>query len=70
MVAGGIGIVFALLLGVLALLPLVLAAFAIYSIFTGSRPMEHKLLWTVVVILAPFLGPILYFAFGRKSVQA
>ena len=67
MVGAGIGMI--VIVGLIALVPLALALAAIISIFTGSRPMEQKLLWTVLVVLAPFLGAILYFIFGRRAVQ-
>lgn len=66
----GIGFGMILVMGLLALVPLVLAGVALVSIYSGSRPIEQKLLWTVVVLLAPFLGALLYFVVGRKPAGA
>ena len=35
-----------------------------------SVPNPFRARWMVVVILVPFLGPILYFAFGRSPIPA
>ncbi|WP_449648121.1 PLD nuclease N-terminal domain-containing protein [Rhodoglobus sp.] len=30
----------------------------------------NKWIWVVVIVISSFIGPILYFAIGRKSAQA
>ena len=53
--------------GLLGLLILVLDIMALASLWGGSSPTERKLLWTVAIVLLPFLGMLLYYAFGRSS---
>jgi hypothetical protein len=33
-----------------------------------SAPMPHRTRWMLVVLIVPFLGPLLYFAFGRSPI--
>jgi Phospholipase_D-nuclease N-terminal len=44
----------------IGLLHLVLVIYTVYLIFTGPRSQERKLLWLIVVVIFPVLGPILY----------
>lgn len=43
---------------------------AIVDLFQSSRNSSNKLLWALILFLIPFLGVILYFAFGRKKKVA
>lgn len=54
----------------LAVVPFCLAVGALVSIFTRERPMEQKLLWAIIVLIAPFVGAILYFVFGRRDTSS
>ena len=45
------------------LLPLV----ALIDILTSEFETNDKLIWVFVVLLLPFLGPVLYFLIGRKK---
>ena len=56
--------------GILGLIILVLDIIAIVSILGGRASVEHKLLWTVVVLLLPVIGMILYFVMGRSAADA
>ena len=56
--------------GILGLIVLVLDIIAIVSILGGRASVEHKLLWTVVVLLLPVIGMILYFLMGRSAADA
>jgi hypothetical protein len=47
------------------LLLLVLDIYVIYLILTRSGDSGKKLLWIIVVILLPLIGPILYLLLGR-----
>ena len=49
----------------LAILPIVLAVAAIVSCLTSNKATNTKLLWIIVIILAPVLGPLLWFLWGR-----
>jgi len=50
-------------LSIFAILPLIALIDILRNEFTGS----NKLIWVVVSIFLPFLGPILYFAIGRHQ---
>ena len=52
------------------LLILILDIYCIYLIVTGRGDMGIKLLWIIVVLLLPLLGPILYFVLGRGDARA
>jgi hypothetical protein len=56
--------------GILGLIILVLDIIAIVSVLGGRASVEHKLLWTVVILLLPVVGMILYFLMGRSAADA
>ena len=33
-----------------------------------SEPLPHRARWMLVVLVVPFIGPLLYFAFGRSPI--
>jgi len=39
---------------------------AVMDILKSSKDNEKKILWIVVVVLMPLLGPLLYYVVGRK----
>jgi hypothetical protein len=49
----------------LGLLVLILDIYVIYLIVTGRGDTGMKLVWVIVVLLLPLLGPILYLLIGR-----
>jgi hypothetical protein len=49
------------------LLILVLDIYVIYLIFTSRAEFGMKLVWTIVVLLLPLLGPVLYLVIGRGA---
>jgi hypothetical protein len=51
--------------GIGGLLVLVLDVYVIYLIFNSSGDSGKKILWIIVVILLPLIGPLLYFLLGR-----
>ena len=51
--------------GVGGLIVLVLDIYCLYLILTDGRDGANKLLWILVVLLLPILGPILYLLLGR-----
>ncbi len=63
-----------LLLGLYAyILPFVLyaswVAVALWDLIRQeAAPMSHRARWMLVVLVVPFLGPLLYFAFGRSPI--
>ena len=56
--------------GVIGLLILILDIYVIVLIVNSSADAGMKLLWIIVVLLLPLLGPILYFVLGRGSARA
>ena len=44
---------------------LALDIYVIYLILTGRGDPGIKLVWVIVVLLLPLVGPILYFVLGR-----
>jgi len=53
--------------GILGLLILIGDVWAIINIFQSSASNEKKLLWTLVVLLLPLLGLILWFFLGPRG---
>ena len=50
------------------LIPLTLAVIALVSILKSQFPgTNDKIIWTIVSIFVPIIGPILYFVLGRKQ---
>jgi len=56
--------------GLFGLLILIGDVWAIINIFQSTASNEKKLLWTVVVILLPLLGLILWFFLGPRDRKA
>jgi hypothetical protein len=54
--------------GILGLLILILDVVAIYRVMTGRGDPVLKLVWVIVILLLPLLGPILYFVIGTKRL--
>jgi succinate dehydrogenase/fumarate reductase cytochrome b subunit len=53
--------------GLLGLLILIGDVWAIINIFQSSASNEKKLLWTVVVLVLPLLGLILWYFLGPRA---
>jgi hypothetical protein len=56
--------------GLWGLIVLVADVWAIISIFQSSADTGNKVLWTVVVLLLPVLGVILWYFWGPKASKA
>lgn len=56
--------------GILGLLILVADVWAIINIFQSSNSTGSKVLWTVLVLLLPVLGLLLWLVVGPKSAAA
>lgn len=54
--------------GIVGTLILVLDIYCIYLILTGGGDPGMKLLWVILVLVLPLLGPILYFVIGRGKL--
>ena len=56
--------------GIFGLIVLIADVWAIVNIFQSSAETGNKVLWTVVVILLPVLGFILWYFLGPKTGKA
>ena len=45
---------------------LIMDILAIVSVLSGSGSPGHKALWTVIIVLFPLIGLVLYFLLGRS----
>ena len=63
---GGIGLPELIIL-LFLLLPGVLCIIAFINILRSDFKGNNKLIWLLVVIFVPFIGPIAYFFIGRKQ---
>jgi ABC-type phosphate transport system permease subunit len=50
---------------IIGLFVLVLDVIALVSLLGGRGSGQHKVLWTLVILLLPVVGMVLYFAIGR-----
>jgi len=53
--------------GLLGLLLLIAMVWAIYSIFQSAASTGAKVLWTVLIIVVPVVGLIIWLIFGPKG---
>jgi hypothetical protein len=56
--------------GIFALIVLVADVWAIVNVFQSSADTGRKVIWTVLVILMPVLGFILWYFLGPKTGKA
>ena len=54
---------------VAGLLWFLLIIYCLFDILRSSAPSLTKLLWVIIVFLAPFLGCIAYLIFGRQTAR-
>jgi hypothetical protein len=54
---------------ILGLLILILDIYVIYLIVTSGGDPGMKLVWVIVVLLLPLIGPILYLLLGRGATR-
>lgn len=53
--------------GFIAIAILILQLAVILSVLAGDGSAQHKILWSLVILLLPLVGLILYAVFGRSS---
>jgi hypothetical protein len=62
---------FSILWGILPILAVVaylaLIIMALMQVFNSTMPTNTKLLWLIVILIAPFIGSLIWFAVGRNS---
>lgn len=63
---------------IMAILPLILPVIAIgmllvlialIDLYKHRKTRENVLIWTMIILFANTLGPILYFVIGRKDIE-
>lgn len=59
-----IGGVFRLILGILWI---VLIVYTLMDLLKSNKPTNTKLLWLIVILIAPILGSVLYFILGKTD---
>jgi len=52
--------------GLIYLIVLVIDVIVVVDILKSNKDMEKKVLWIIVVIFLPILGPVLYYVIGKK----
>ena len=55
---------------IIGILLLALDVYVIYLVMTSSIDLGLKLLWTILVLILPLLGPILFFLLGPNPRRA
>ncbi|MDF2867140.1 MAG: hypothetical protein K0S11_610 [Gammaproteobacteria bacterium] len=55
--------------GILGLLVLVLDVWAIVTTLTSGATVGTKVLWTVLIVLLPIIGVILWFLVGPRAAR-
>ncbi|EXJ86908.1 hypothetical protein A1O3_03862 [Capronia epimyces CBS 606.96] len=55
--------------GIVGLIVLILDILAIVELIQSNRPVSHKLLWALVVLVFPFIGMLLYFFFSNRQAH-
>lgn len=50
----------------LSIIPVLITIAGLYSCVTSLKPTNIKLLWILIIVLAPLLGPLLWFFWGKK----
>ncbi|HBK88121.1 MAG: PLDc N-terminal domain-containing protein [Cyclobacteriaceae bacterium] len=50
----------------LSILVFVVDVIIVMEILRSNKDNEKKLLWIILVVFLPVLGPVLYFVIGRK----
>ena len=56
-----------LALGMFAAIPIIITICGIVSCISSGKPANITLLWIIIMIIAPLLGPLLWFAWGRNN---
>ena len=65
---GGLGVPELMLIGFFGLLPFLLLLWALIDLLRSNfKNSTEKLVWAVVIIFVPVLGPLLYLLIGRSQ---
>lgn len=53
--------------GIIGVIHLILVIYTLYVLITGKKPKYlNKIIWVIVIVVIPVLGPILYWIFEKK----
>ena len=56
--------------GIIGLIHLVLFIYTLYVLFTGKKPKNlSKVIWAIIIIILPLLGPILYWIIEKDILK-
>lgn len=55
--------------GIIGLIVLIFEILAIVEILKSGMDTTHKLLWILLILLAPVLGLLIYYFFGRGGAK-
>lgn len=53
----------------LAILVFVIAIIAVFDVWRRENSLEKRLLWTVIIIVFPFLGAMAWYAISRGVIK-
>lgn len=53
--------------GLIGLIVLILDIVAIVDLFKSAKDTGKKILWTILIIILPLIGMVLYFLLGKKK---
>lgn len=52
---------------IFAIIWMILIVYALLDLFRSSLPQNTKLLWLIVILLAPVIGSVIYLVWGRNQ---
>ncbi|KIW13036.1 hypothetical protein PV08_08223 [Exophiala spinifera] len=55
--------------GIAGLIILILDIIVIVEVLQSNRPVPHKLLWILIVVLFPLVGMLIYFFFSNREAH-
>ncbi|KAJ9636651.1 hypothetical protein H2204_005251 [Knufia peltigerae] len=55
--------------GIAGLIILILDIIVIIEVLQSNRPVSHKLLWILIVVLFPLIGMLIYFLFSNRAAH-
>ncbi|MBN2482733.1 MAG: PLDc_N domain-containing protein [Candidatus Omnitrophica bacterium] len=53
--------------GLIGLIILILDIIALVDLWKGKKDTGKKVLWTLLILIAPLVGLIIYYMLGRKA---
>jgi apolipoprotein N-acyltransferase len=54
-------------LGIIGIISLVLMIYALLDVFKSNIPQNSKLLWVIIILVAPLIGSIIYLVWGKNQ---